>query len=287
MHDETASDDDRVDPTILCSQCEAVCCRLTVYVMADDPTPAYLVDQDEHGMDVMRRRDDGWCTALDRETMRCTIYACVRRSAGISTWAALIAAVCAKTTAGWPWPCLGAGPGSRTSSRRQGLPSSAFEGILVPGKRRLQTAAGRGTGRRWRFMGWRLVLYGAMLAAGTVALQWLDYQRLARSHWEDIYVLLVAAAFLALGMFVGARLFGRHRLAGRRQSKGPRRPRHQSSRTGSAQGTCRRPLNKEIARHLEVSPNTVKTHVTRLFEKLGARRRTEAIHRARELGIVS
>jgi len=74
MHDHHASDDDRIDPTILCSHCEAVCCRLTVYVMADDPTPAYLVDQDEHGMDVMRRRDDGWCTALDRETMRCTIY---------------------------------------------------------------------------------------------------------------------------------------------------------------------------------------------------------------------
>jgi DNA-binding CsgD family transcriptional regulator len=35
-----------------------------------------------------------------------------------------------------------------------------------------------------------------------------------------------------------------------------------------------------------VSPNTVKTHVARLFEKLGAKRRTEAIRRARELGIV-
>jgi ATP/maltotriose-dependent transcriptional regulator MalT len=44
--------------------------------------------------------------------------------------------------------------------------------------------------------------------------------------------------------------------------------------------------NKEIARHLEVSPNTIKTHVARLFEKLGARRRTEAILRARELGVI-
>ncbi len=44
--------------------------------------------------------------------------------------------------------------------------------------------------------------------------------------------------------------------------------------------------NKEIAAHLHVSPNTVKTHVARLFEKLGAKRRTEAIRRARELGIV-
>jgi DNA-binding NarL/FixJ family response regulator len=44
--------------------------------------------------------------------------------------------------------------------------------------------------------------------------------------------------------------------------------------------------NKEIARQLEVSPNTVKTHIAKLFEKLGAKRRTEAILRARELGLV-
>jgi ATP/maltotriose-dependent transcriptional regulator MalT len=44
--------------------------------------------------------------------------------------------------------------------------------------------------------------------------------------------------------------------------------------------------NKEIAQRLEVSPNTVKTHVARLFEKLGARRRTQAILRARELGVL-
>jgi DNA-binding NarL/FixJ family response regulator len=44
--------------------------------------------------------------------------------------------------------------------------------------------------------------------------------------------------------------------------------------------------NKEIAILLEISPNTIKTHVARLYEKLGARRRTEAIRRARELGIL-
>jgi DNA-binding NarL/FixJ family response regulator len=44
--------------------------------------------------------------------------------------------------------------------------------------------------------------------------------------------------------------------------------------------------NKEIAQRLNVSPNTVKTHVGQLFEKLGARRRTDAIAKARELGIV-
>jgi ATP/maltotriose-dependent transcriptional regulator MalT len=45
--------------------------------------------------------------------------------------------------------------------------------------------------------------------------------------------------------------------------------------------------NKEIAARLNVSPNTVKTHAARLFEKLGAKRRTDAVKKARELGIVS
>jgi ATP/maltotriose-dependent transcriptional regulator MalT len=44
--------------------------------------------------------------------------------------------------------------------------------------------------------------------------------------------------------------------------------------------------NKEIANELNVSPNTIKTHVANLFEKLEAKRRTEAISRARELGIL-
>ena len=44
--------------------------------------------------------------------------------------------------------------------------------------------------------------------------------------------------------------------------------------------------NKEIARDLDLSPNTVKTHVARLFEKLDVKRRTDAINKARELGIV-
>jgi ATP/maltotriose-dependent transcriptional regulator MalT len=44
--------------------------------------------------------------------------------------------------------------------------------------------------------------------------------------------------------------------------------------------------NKEIASRLNVSPNTVKTHVAKLFDKLEVRRRTEAILRARELGMI-
>lgn len=131
------------------------------------------------------------------------------------------------------------------------------------------------------------IYYGALLAAGTLALQWLDYRRLAHAHPDEIYIFLIAAGFLALGVWLGARAFG----AGKPQ------PFEGNPQAVASLGISARELtvlqalaagrsNKEIAALLGVSPNTVKTHVSRLFEKLGARRRTEAIHRARTLGIL-
>ncbi len=40
----------------------------------DDQVPEYLTEEDPHGAWVMSRLDDGWCVALDRRTMRCSIY---------------------------------------------------------------------------------------------------------------------------------------------------------------------------------------------------------------------
>lgn len=133
----------------------------------------------------------------------------------------------------------------------------------------------------------RVVAYGAALAAGALGLQWLDYDRLARSRPWEIYTALIAAAFLALGVFLGMRMFGARRPA--RQDGNPAAvaslgisPRELEVLKEMAAGRS----NKEIARALEVSPNTVKTHLGRLYEKLGAQRRTDAVNRARELGII-
>jgi len=129
--------------------------------------------------------------------------------------------------------------------------------------------------------------YGALLAVGTLVLQWLDYQRLARSYTGDVYVFLIALAFLVLGVFVGTRLFG-----ARKPSTFDGNPKALATLGISARElTVLHALaagrsNKEIAAELHVSPNTVKTHIARLFEKLEAKRRTDAINRARELGIV-
>jgi len=132
-----------------------------------------------------------------------------------------------------------------------------------------------------------ILVYGALLAAGTFALEWLQYRFLIQTHATETYIALVAAAFLGLGVWLGARLFRR----------APAAPFTRNARAQTTLGISDRELevldhlaagrsNKEIARQLELSPNTVKTHVTSLFGKLEARRRTEAIMRARELGLV-
>jgi ATP/maltotriose-dependent transcriptional regulator MalT len=44
--------------------------------------------------------------------------------------------------------------------------------------------------------------------------------------------------------------------------------------------------NREIAETLFVSENTVKTHSSRLFDKLGAKRRTQAVQLGKEAGLI-
>ena len=142
----------------------------------------------------------------------------------------------------------------------------------------------RANGPLWK----QVALYGALLAAMALILQWLDYQRLARTRWDEVYAVAIAFAFLALGIFVGARAFA-----------GARKP---AAFDGNPQaratlGISARELavlqeivagrsNKEIAARLHIAPSTVKTHVARLYEKLGAKRRTDAVNRARDLGLV-
>lgn len=132
-----------------------------------------------------------------------------------------------------------------------------------------------------------VLIYGLLLAGGAAALQWVEYQIWARTHPTQLYVGLGAAAFLGLGIWVGARLFKARAPAAFEPNAAARAALGISGRefevlTLLAAGRS----NKEIAHKLEVSPNTVKTHVARLFEKLEAARRTEAILRARELGLI-
>ncbi len=134
-----------------------------------------------------------------------------------------------------------------------------------------------------------MLVYGLALVLGAAALQYLEYQMWARAHAAQIYIALIALAFLGFGIWVGAQLF--------RSRKIPP-PFEPNTRAQASLGITEREYevlrllaagrsNKEIAGALKLSPNTVKTHLARLFEKLQAARRTEAILRARELGLIA
>ena len=57
-----------------CQTCPAACCRLEVMLITDTGVPDRFIATDRHGGETLLRLDDGWCAALDRSNMRCTIY---------------------------------------------------------------------------------------------------------------------------------------------------------------------------------------------------------------------
>ncbi len=63
-----------IDPAVSCAHCEAVCCRLTVVLAPGDIVAPAFVARPADGVAVMARDADGWCSALDRTRMCCSIY---------------------------------------------------------------------------------------------------------------------------------------------------------------------------------------------------------------------
>jgi len=59
---------------VTCSSCQACCCRLEVLLITHTGVPYRYIAIDEWGGETMLRLDDGWCAALDRETLMCSIY---------------------------------------------------------------------------------------------------------------------------------------------------------------------------------------------------------------------
>lgn len=132
-----------------------------------------------------------------------------------------------------------------------------------------------------------IVFYALALVLGALALQWFEYRLLVRSSSLNAWIVVVVTAFALLGVWVGTRLVSQKQAA----------PFERNTAAVATLGISPRELdvlgllasggsNKEIARDLGISPNTVKTHITSLFVKLEVSRRTEAIHRSRTLGLV-
>lgn len=132
-----------------------------------------------------------------------------------------------------------------------------------------------------------ILLYALALAAGVLALQWLQFANLTHAVPTELYVVLIAAAFAGLGVWIGVRLTPQ-KLAGpfARNTAALRSLGMTERECAVLELLAAGQSNKEIARSLGVSPNTVKTHVANLFGKLEVQRRTQAIQKGRELSLI-
>ncbi|MEL7486527.1 MAG: LuxR C-terminal-related transcriptional regulator [Pseudomonadota bacterium] len=137
-------------------------------------------------------------------------------------------------------------------------------------------------------MSWRYLCYGVALALGAFVLEWMEYRYVTHAFSTELYIILIAAGFLALGAMLGARLTRTQSDAPFERNEAALRalgvtPREYAVLELLAEGQS----NKEMARALGVSPNTVKTHLSKLFAKLEAKRRGEAVNLARALKLIA
>lgn len=146
-----------------------------------------------------------------------------------------------------------------------------------------------------------VLIYGAVGGILVAALQWMQYRFLVIEHSGEIYGALIAVLFAGLGIWLGLRLkSARERIVVREvpvpgpQAVAPFSP---NDKKREDLNMTRRELeilelvaqglsNREIATKLFVSENTVKTHCSRAFDKLGAKRRTQAVQLGKEFGLI-
>jgi DNA-binding CsgD family transcriptional regulator len=146
-----------------------------------------------------------------------------------------------------------------------------------------------GDGRFWqpRPMARTVILYALGLAAAAAALQWLEHRYVLRSFSTEIYVALLAAGFIGLGLWAGLRLTPRPAAPDFERNDAAIRSLGVTARECEIlERLASGQSNKEMARTLGISPNTVKTHLARLYEKLEARNRVQAIETARRLALI-
>ncbi|MBI3475208.1 MAG: response regulator transcription factor [Acidobacteria bacterium] len=153
-----------------------------------------------------------------------------------------------------------------------------------------------------------VLIYGLIGGLLIAALKWTEYHFLVVEHSIEIYGGLIAATFALLGIWLGLKLTRQPKIVIREvpvtvpadvsslvRDKSGETIKDDKKREDL--GITRRELeileliargmsNREIAEKLYVSENTVKTHSSRVFDKLGARRRTQAVQLGKELGLL-
>ena len=143
-----------------------------------------------------------------------------------------------------------------------------------------------------------VLIYGLVGGVLITVLKWTEYRFLVIDHSIEIYGGLTAATFAVLGIWLGLKLTGtRQRVVVKEVPVSADEPFIPDEKKRENLGITRRELeilelmaqgmsNREIAEKLYVSENTVKTHSSRVFDKLGAKRRTQAVQLGKEFGLL-
>jgi NarL family two-component system response regulator LiaR len=143
-----------------------------------------------------------------------------------------------------------------------------------------------------------VLLYGLLGGVLIAGLKLVEYRYLVVAYSVEIYGGIVAAVFSGVGIWLGLRLTKNTETVVVREVLVPApvdfvrdqarlealaiTPRELEVLELIAAGLS----NKEIAERVFVSENTVKTHLSRVFDKLGARRRTQAVQLGKELRLI-
>lgn len=144
---------------------------------------------------------------------------------------------------------------------------------------------------------WEIAVFGLCSGVLITALMLAENRLLGVAHSSEIYALLVAVVFAGVGIWLGLTLIRRKATIAQdvaMTAAGPFRP--DKERVSELKITPRELeilgliaegfSTREIAHKLYVSESTVKTHSSRLFEKLGAKRRTQAVQLAKAARLI-
>ncbi len=145
-----------------------------------------------------------------------------------------------------------------------------------------------------------VLLYGLLGGVLIAGLKAIEYRFLIVEHSLEIYGGVIAALFSGVGIWLGLKLTKTKETVVVKEVPVPvpaSGPFVVNSARLSQLGITPRELeilehiaaglsNREIAEKLFVSENTVKTHSSRLFDKLNAKRRTQAVQIAKEAGLI-
>lgn len=141
-------------------------------------------------------------------------------------------------------------------------------------------------------------VYGLCGGVLIVALKLIEFRFLVVDHMIEIYGGLIAVIFAGLGIWLGFKSNRKKEVLIIKEVPAPSsRPFAVNEERLRDLGITKRELeilaliakgmsNREIAEKLFVSENTVKTHSSRLFDKLSAKRRTQAVQIGKEIGLI-